>query len=512
MADTNQQKTQDYSFTGGLGKINPAELPEDKLEKYQGILQEGVQALEKRYEQPNYFKIAAGFAKPQLGGFLASFGSAAEALGENVEQERAQKLPIAQMKAEIERGNILLGQKKTQNTLFQEWKRKGVPMDETTATRIISLDPSSEVASAVKEARTQQNTLMSNRTAQNQMLVQQQQQEMALLDAQRRSGMITEEQYKAGLAGIQARQAERPPVYPGDTSGTAADRLINTPGTSTNTPSASAPSASAQPVLESTPVVTVAEPNGRPEFKYKPSFVLPHPQAMTEVEKARNARVLATAESANAEPQRQFLALQQVSDPAVYSIAISANDAIQDAIKTDAATFTKVTNLIRQAGGLAAMLERGLSVNWNGYGINIGIPISAGLDANLSRDEQAYRDTLINNLATSAYYGLLARGIDPSKAGEGKFEKLLLQEMHIDKNSKAIAHQIDLNKEQLKHAKRVHDIIVDRLPKVTEAGSLSPHFDIYKQDPDIKIENGVYEGILKDKNMKYQKRLKGQRP
>ena len=84
--------------------------------------------------------------------------------------------------------------------------------------------------------------------------------------------------------------------------------------------------------------------------------------------------------------------------------------------------------------------------------------------------------------------------------------------MHIDKNPKAIAHQIDLNKEQLKHAKRIHDVIVDRLPKVTEAGSLSPHFDIYKQDPDIKIENGVYEGILKDKNMKYQKRLKGQRP
>ena len=158
------------------------------------------------------------------------------------------------------------------------------------------------------------------------------------------------------------------------------------------------------------------------------------------------------------------------------------------------------------------MLERGLSVNWNGYGINIGIPVSAGLDATLSPDEQAYRDTLINNLATSAYYGLLARGIDPAKAGEGKFQQLLLQEMHIDKNPKAIAHQIDLNKEQLKHAKRIHDVIVDRLPKVTEAGSLSPHFDIYKQDPDIKIENGVYEGILKDKNMKYQKRLKGQRP
>ena len=335
MAETNQQKPQDYSFTGGLGKINPAELPEDKLEKYQGILQEGVQALEKRYQEPNWFKVAAGFAKPQLGGFLASAGSAAEALGENVELQRAQQLPIAQMKAEIDRGNILLGQRKLQNTVFQAWKKKGVPMDEATATRIISLDPTSEVAQSVKEARTQQNTLMSNRTAQNQMLVQQQQQEMALLEAQRRSGMITEEQYKSGLSAIKARQSERPPVYPGDTSGTAADRLINAPGTSTNAPSANTPSANAQPVAES---------NGRPEFKYKPSFVLPHPQAMTEVEKARNAKVLATAESTNAEPERQFKALQQISDPANYSIALSSNDSVQEAIRTDPATFTKVTN------------------------------------------------------------------------------------------------------------------------------------------------------------------------
>jgi hypothetical protein len=509
---TTDQKPQDYSFTSGLGKINPAELPEDKLEKYQGILQEGVQALEKRYQQPNWFKVAAGFAKPQLGGFTASLGSAAEALGENVELQRAQQLPIAKMKAEIEQANILMGQRKLQNTIFQEWKQKGVPMDEATATRIISLDPNSEVAQSVKEARTQQNTLMSNRTAQNQMLIQQQQQEMLLLDSQRKSGMITEEQYKAGLAGIAARQIERPPVSPTGTSGTAADRLPGAPNAASSVPPANVPSANVPPVAAPSPTTPVAEAGEKPEFKYKPSFVLPYKQAVTEDEKARNAKVLATAESTNAEPQRQFQALQQVSDPAVYSIALSANDSVQDAIKTDPATFTKVTNLIRQAGGLAAMLEKGLAVNWNGYGINIGIPVSAGIDASLSPDEQAYRDTLINNLATSAYYGLLARGIDPAKAGEGKFEKLLLQEMHIDKNPKAIAHQIDLNKEQLKHAKRIHDIVIDRLPKAIDAGSLSPHFDIYKQDPEIKIENGVYEGILKDKNLKYQKRLKGQRP
>jgi hypothetical protein len=508
MAETTQQKPQDYSFTGGLGKINPAELPEDKLEKYQGILQEGVQALEKRYQEPNWFKVAAGFAKPQLGGFLASAGSAAEALGEQTEQKRAQQLPIAQMKAQIEQSNILLGQRKIQNTLFQDWKKTGKPMDESTATRIISLDPNSEVAQSVKEARTQQNTLMSNRTAQNQLLVQQQQQDMVLLESQRRSGMITEEQYKAGMAAIAARQSERPPVYPGDTSGTAADRLPGAPGATPN----AAPGTSSSNVPPITSDTATKPAESTTAFKYKPSFVLPHPQAVTEIEKARNKSVLDTAASTNAEPERQFKALQLVNDPQNFAIATSSNNSVQEAIRSDPTTFLKVTNLIRQQGGLAAMLEKGLSVNWNGYGVNIGIPVTAGLDANLSADEQAYRDTLINNLATSAYYGLLARGIDPSKAGEGKFQQLLLQEMHIDKNPKAIAHQVDLNIEQLKHAKRIHDIISDALPTVIDSGSLSPHYDIYRQSKDLKIENGVYEGILKDKNAKYHKSLKGQRP
>lgn len=516
MAEPTQQKPQDYSFTGGLGKINPAELPEDKLEKYQGILQEGVEALQKRYQEPNWFKVAAGFAKPQLGGFTASLGSAAEALGEQTEQRRAQELPIAQMKAQIEQSNILLGQRKIQNNLFQEWKKSNKPMDETTATRIISLDPGSEVAQAVKEARTQQNTLMSNRTAQNQLLVQQQQQDMLLLETQRKSGMITEEQYKAGMAAIAARQAERPPVYPNDISGTAADRLPGAPGAAPNQMPNAVPNAPPGNSSSSAPPNANQPANKPPEsttaFKYKPSFVLPHPQAVTEIEKARNKSVLDTAASTNAEPERQFKALQLINDPQNFAIATSANDSVQEAIRANPTTFLKVTNLIRQQGGLAAMLEKGLSVNWNGYGVNIGIPVTAGLDANLSPDEQAYRDTLINNLATSAYYGLLARGIDPSKAGEGKFQQLLLQEMHIDKNPKAIAHQVDLNIEQLKHAKRIHDIISDALPSVIDSGSLSPHYDIYRQNKDLKIENGVYEGILKDKNAKYHKSLKGQRP
>jgi len=75
-------------------------------------------ALEDRYAQPNWFKIAAGFAKPQLGGFMASLGSASEALGENVEQQRAIAPTIAQMRSETAAQRQVLAQKTKAQGLF----------------------------------------------------------------------------------------------------------------------------------------------------------------------------------------------------------------------------------------------------------------------------------------------------------------------------------------------------------------------------------------------------------
>jgi hypothetical protein len=152
------RKPQDYSFAGGLGNINPAEMPEEAITKYRSTLDEQVKALEKRYEEPNYWKVAAGFAKPQLGGFLASLGSAAEAMGENVEQQREQQLPIAQMKVQMEQANMLLAQKQQQNKIYQEWLSKNTgpdgkvaPMDATTYSRITSLGKDTDVAKAAGE-------------------------------------------------------------------------------------------------------------------------------------------------------------------------------------------------------------------------------------------------------------------------------------------------------------------------------------------------------------------------
>ena len=57
-------------------KINPYGANIEDLQSIRDATQQAVTALEQRYQQPNLFKVAAGFLKPQLGGFGASLGSA----------------------------------------------------------------------------------------------------------------------------------------------------------------------------------------------------------------------------------------------------------------------------------------------------------------------------------------------------------------------------------------------------------------------------------------------------
>jgi len=81
--------------------INPAGLTPENLAKYEEALKASMDALQARYANPNWFNVAAGFLKPQLGGFAASLGSAGAALGDWQEKQRANELPVAQMRAQL---------------------------------------------------------------------------------------------------------------------------------------------------------------------------------------------------------------------------------------------------------------------------------------------------------------------------------------------------------------------------------------------------------------------------
>jgi len=125
MADTNLPDVNKYDdpklyedITGGLPSIGgklQGTRPED-YDTYARQTKEILDKLEHRYDDPNWWKVAAGFAKPQLGGFLASAGSAAQAMGENTELKRAQELPIARARAQLGLQGILGARAKGQQT------------------------------------------------------------------------------------------------------------------------------------------------------------------------------------------------------------------------------------------------------------------------------------------------------------------------------------------------------------------------------------------------------------
>jgi len=95
----------------GAAAINPYGLEDPQLREYADAQEKIIESLQQRYSQPNWFKIAGAFAKPQLGGFMASLGSASEAMGENIEQQRAAELPLAQMRAQLAGTKLTMGQR-----------------------------------------------------------------------------------------------------------------------------------------------------------------------------------------------------------------------------------------------------------------------------------------------------------------------------------------------------------------------------------------------------------------
>jgi hypothetical protein len=81
--------------------LSTADLPPEEQQDIMDARNKALDTLEARYAQPNWFKVSAGFLEPKLGGFGASLGSAFNAMGENVEQQRALAPTIAVERAKL---------------------------------------------------------------------------------------------------------------------------------------------------------------------------------------------------------------------------------------------------------------------------------------------------------------------------------------------------------------------------------------------------------------------------
>jgi hypothetical protein len=150
-----------------FGKMNLAGVGED--EKITGAYQEALNArkdlanqLEQRYAQPNWFKVAAGFLKPQLGGFAASLGSASEALGENIENQRAISPTVAQMRARIAAQEVPMSQQFSQQEGYKKYREnyaKTGKHDINELGRLINLQPESSVGKTLKDVIASESTI-----------------------------------------------------------------------------------------------------------------------------------------------------------------------------------------------------------------------------------------------------------------------------------------------------------------------------------------------------------------
>jgi len=137
-----------------IAKINPAgrEIPEIGEAQDEAIKakEDLMEALRDRYKQPNWYNIAAGFLKPQLGGFAASLGSAAQAAGEQYEAQRAIEPTIFKLRSEIAAQKAGLSQRTEQSKAIEAYNKKGVP-DISELQRIYMLDPNSAIGKSIEK-------------------------------------------------------------------------------------------------------------------------------------------------------------------------------------------------------------------------------------------------------------------------------------------------------------------------------------------------------------------------
>jgi hypothetical protein len=463
--------------------------------------------LEKRYAQPNWLKVSAGFLKPQLGGFGASLGSAFDALGNTQQQSLEAALPIAQARAQLAVFENQAGQKKTATRKLEEWQRTAKPGDLPPPDLVLELaSRNPEVGKAASDVVTQQQaqrTISQKEQAQQIEILKAKQ---VSLDNLRKNGQMSYEEFNRQNAEIMRQLASlasaTPYVNPssrGDAglpanAGAPADTTTSSTATSSSAaPAAARPNASAQAQA------TGGNPPDLMNYRLTPTYTtnMLHPNPMTEEEKYRNESIRTEAATLEKGPRDQFAMLQKVVNPTAFATAQKANQSALEMIEKEPDKVAEISEILRRKGPLAELLANGIGISFGPYGANISIRgLQPALIADLPVDKRDAYDKLINALAKSTYYDLLSRGIDPDKEGAAKFGQMMLQEANLAQGAAAIHRTLAENNERLKHSKELHKAITTLQPKMTAAHSLTPYHDIYNNHPEVQVLNKMLENRL----------------
>ena len=446
--------TPPLSLATDPSKINPAGASQEDLTEYQKSLDAQIKSLEDRYANPNYFKVAAGFLKPQLGGFFASVGSASEALGENVEQQRAAALPIAQMRSQLAQSKILTGQNKTVADMVAEFYASGQPLTPEFVAKVNAIAPDSPSAkslSAQLVAAQKQRELSSSEqgNAINRINLaltrglEPNPADLALVSGP--SPTLPNQATKPPKDATTATPTTPPPVadmpedvkkkLTEDLSRVQRDReaLTREMGRKQQTPTSMSilqkemkdlndREAEISSKLNGTATPLPTNPTAKSEgTDYLPAIVArPEKSTVTDPEQKRisgaqleaRAKELEKVSGERLANLKNLVATEQT--PLVKSSTKSAISMMDDFPEL----ADKVLNLVRKNGPLLAALNEGISFQMNStagaFGGAAAIPVAKYLEAELNPTEQAYADELLNKLASLQAYSLKLGNVSPT--------------------------------------------------------------------------------------------------
>lgn len=139
----------DTSGLPDVSKANFYDQPPEEQQKLLDALKMGQDALQQRYANPNWFNVAAGFFKPQLGGFAASLGSASQALGDWTEKQRENEIPIAEMRARVGMMQNQMTQNQAANSLLAK-QAAGAPMTAALLQQMVARAPDAPATKAAQ--------------------------------------------------------------------------------------------------------------------------------------------------------------------------------------------------------------------------------------------------------------------------------------------------------------------------------------------------------------------------
>ena len=355
----------------GPEKVNFFGAKDEDVAEYQKSLNDAITSLQQRYAQPNWFNVAAGLLKYQPGGFAASLGSAGEALGQNLENQRASQLPIAQMRSQLAMSKIAMGQNKTVADMEAARLLKGEPLTDDYVSTLVNTAPNSAAAQGaaaqLKTQRERQALTVSQRSSELTEISAQRQMNAGLL----RDGIMNAEQYAKAERLLDDRLHSLPAITPESPPRGAKPPLEGTDAAAAVPPPV-AKDAAAAVAGAAAPAAVVAKPVGKVSKKGPVG---------TEKEVGSGDFIrqgVRPSESVNGEPNPsstavgmgQIIAGTRENLQKKYNIPGSINDYATDPNKTDVYDYA---NLAENQTALAAAKKDPTALNhrvmwWFGTG------------------------------------------------------------------------------------------------------------------------------------------------